>query len=341
LGDKLRRYLLVTIVLALVLSNILPVYAASTITPSEREITIIEKKVCFNVSISDPITNKTVSKTICVVIDFHIKNVKNGTITVSFPVTINIGNKTITKTVIVPLDVYGEVVKIEVYAGKEGSESKPEEVIYVVPQEEKTATTTTTKPTTTTATPKTSTPPRTTTSKPVTITKTKTITKTIEKKEIPIEMKDIALVIALIAIAVTLVFMLLKRRPREERKEEKPREEEISKEDYEEALRLLKQRLEEREEEIEKLKKSFPYTLICPSCGNRVKPVITDDNRLLCPVCHGEIARIKPDGTLEFPSEERGKNGILREGRARDNEEKTRENEGGTREKTGRGEQED
>lgn len=67
--------------------------------------------MCFDASISDPVTNSSVSKKICDVIDFHIRNVKNGTITVSFPVTINIGNRTVTKTVVVPLDVYGEVVK--------------------------------------------------------------------------------------------------------------------------------------------------------------------------------------------------------------------------------------
>ena len=46
-----------------------------------------------------------------------------------------------------------------------------------------------------------------------------------------------------------------------------------------------------------------------PVCGNRVKPAITNDNRLLCTVCHAENARINEDGTLEFPSQERGKEG--------------------------------
>jgi len=96
------------------------------------------------------------------------------------------------------------------------------------------------------------------------------------------EMKDIALLIALIAVAGTLVFVLLRRKPREE-----GRGEEVSREDieaYEEALRLARQQIEEKEQEIEKLKKSFRYRLMCPHCGNLVTPAITEDNRLICPV---------------------------------------------------------
>jgi len=73
--------------------------------------------------------------------------------------------------------------------------------------------------------------------------------------------------------------------------------------------------------------------LICPHCGNRVKPAIVDDNRLICPICHGEIAKIKPDSTLEFPSGAGEENGE----RAGTNEEKNREASRGSNEEANRG----
>jgi len=96
-------------------------------------------------------------------------------------------------------------------------------------------------------------------------------------------------------------------------------------------LRLARQQIEEKEQEIEKLRKSFRYRLMCPHCGNLVTPAITEDNRLICPVCHNELRRITADGRLELiPSTSGRESGVLRESRARNNEEKAGENEGGT-----------
>lgn len=298
------------------------IYAATTTPINERDITIIEKKVCFNVSVSDPITNETVTKTICVVIAFHIKNARpsNDTINVEFPVTINVGNKTLTRKVVVPLKVVGEVTKIEVKSVSGTGEEQTENVIIVAPQETTTTKTTTTHKSTTT-TPKTP-------IHQVTATKTVTITRTITKTQSSLAATTTAApksripsqtaqnidpyTVLAIAAAITgagVAAYILKRPRREEKKVEKEearRQEqaaESEKQDYLEAIKLLKQKLEEKQGEIEKLKKSFPYGLVCPSCGNKVKPIITEDNRLLCPICHAEIGRIREDGTLELTQE--------------------------------------
>ena len=135
-----RLGLILVLALTLVIINTFTLYAAETTTKptGERDITIIEKNVCFNVSVSDPITNETVTKTICVVIAFHIKNARpsNDTINVEFPVTINVGNKTITRKVIVPLKVVGEVTKIEVKSISGTGEEQTENVIIVAPKKQ-------------------------------------------------------------------------------------------------------------------------------------------------------------------------------------------------------------
>ncbi len=319
---NLKLLLVLSTVLILMISQPY-IYAAETTTPiNERDITIIEKKVCFNVSVSDPITNETVTKTICVVIAFHIMNAKpsNDTINVEFPVTIHVGNRTITKKVMVPLKILGKVTRIEVKSVSGTGEEQTENVIIVAPQE-----TTTTK--TTTAHKLTTTTPKTPIHR-VTATKTVTITRTVTKTQSSLAAatttatprtpsqaaKNIdPYTVLAVAVAITgagVAAYTIKKSKREEKKEEKEearRQEqaaESEKQDYIEAIKLLKQKLEEKQGEIEKLKKSFPYGLVCPSCGNKVKPIITEDNRLLCPICHAEIGRIKEDGTLELDIKE-------------------------------------
>lgn len=281
----------IILVLVLIVSALATAVHASTAT---REITIIEKSVCFGVSISDPVTNESVSKGICVVIAFHIMNAEpsNETINVEFPVEITIGNNTITRKVVVPLLVKGEVVRIEV----KGQAGYTEGVIIVAPSP--TPTTPAPRPTPTTPTSSAPTPVVT----PTTPTTARTplpvpaVTVTVTRSVgagVGVSAEDVVPVVAVVAVVVGAGIYVWRRRVR--RVEEKPREEE-----YEEAVRLLKRELEERERELEKVKRSIPFKLMCKSCNTLVSPIITDDNRLLCPQCRSEIARIGADGRLEL-----------------------------------------
>jgi len=274
------------LVLVILVATALPVYGSV----ATREITIIEKMICFDVSISDPITNEAATKSICVVIAFHILNAEpsNETINVEFPVEITIGNNTITRKVVVPLLVKGEVVRIEV----KGQAGYTEGVIIVAPSP--TPTTPAPRPTPTTPTSSAPTPTTPTTARTplpvpaVTVTVTRSV-----GAGVGVSAEDVVPVVAVVAVVVGAGIYVWRRRVR--RVEEKPREEE-----YEEAVRLLKRELEERERELEKVKRSILFKLMCKSCNSLVSPIITDDNRLLCPQCRSEIARIGPDGRLEL-----------------------------------------
>ena len=299
------RYILVLTLIILYITTFPPVSSnTQTSTGNTRDITVITKTVCFNVSVSDPLTNKTSSKEICIVIDFHVKNSKpsNNTINVTFPVYVNVGNKTIEKKVVVPLQVTGEVSKIIVRSENTSSLSSTggNENVIVVAHQQATSTTitSTVKHTTTTNTVK-----RTSSSIQHTITQhrqtvTKVVTHTVAKTNKSNNMNDTVLTILIVVILLGVGVLVLYKKP-EKKKEEK--EEKSSKvEDYEEALKLLKQKLNEKEQELEKTRNTFPYKIRCPFCNNLINPIVTDDNRLLCPVCHQEIGKIREDGSLEL-----------------------------------------
>lgn len=333
LGDKLKVkiILVLSVLLAIILSNVSVVsVVATTKLSGEREITIIEKRVCFNVTIGSSIDNETVTKKICVIVKFHVINARpsDATMNITFPVYINIGNRTVEKTVVVPLKIKGEVSKIEVYpAGKESIISEPENVIIVVP-EEKTQTTTTTTPkptpTTTTSKPKTTTTPKTTQHKTTTSKKTKTSTAGVKPEKVltlPMPKRNetktsiqevftiIGIVLVFIGAGLGAYYFLKRKREKKVEKERRQPEEVEDLESYREALKMMKQQLEEKEKELRALKSSFTYKIYCPKCKEPVTPIKTHDNRFICPKCNTLLGKIRSDGTLDiFPLKNREKN---------------------------------
>ena len=292
------RYVLVLALVMLYITTFLPTTASTatqTSTGNSRDITVITKTVCFNITASDPISNESITKDICVVIDLHVRNTQPsvGTINVTLPVVINVGNNTITKKVIVPVSIEGEVSKIIVRSVNSSSTSSinnSENVIVVAPQQTSSTHTTTTN-----------TVKRTSSSVQHTITQhrqtvTKVVTHTVAKTNKSNNMNDTVLTILIILILIGAGVVIVFRKP--EKKEEK--QEGRAVEDYEEALKLLKQKLNEKEQELEKTRNTFQYKVRCPHCRNLVTPVVTEDNRLLCPVCHQEIGKIREDGSLEL-----------------------------------------
>ena len=268
----------------------------STITVVSGE--ELKRTICFSVDVSGE------SKKLCADVLILVNESKeNPMINVTLPIKLEVFNETIARNITIPLVLTYRVESVYL----------PDEVKSSAAKFVKTASAVTGHSAVSVTNKETSTnQPRV-----ITVTKYKTKTVTVSStgnSGVSFGTNDLLMILSIVAVLVASVFfvaMKMLRRRREEEREEhyesrSPDLEERFR-DYEEALRLAKTALERAEEEIkekdreiEKLKKSFRFTIECPHCGNRVKPAMLDDNRLICPVCHQELGRIKEDGTLEL-----------------------------------------
>jgi len=319
---NLLRILLVISIIALAIVALISISViVSNILLAEtgQKLLVIEKNVCFDISISTPSDKEPTTKSICLVVDFYIYNVRsieNASVVIEFPITITVYNQTITRKVIVPLNVIGSIERIEIKNPYGGNE-----VIYVLPP------TTTTTP----AQVQTQTPAQQTPSVPVQIqtttvqqTSTPVIERTVTVTVPPIIRETtvtispqtqgivippaVLIIVVIIVIAVAIV-LLLRRKPRREEEERITREtirkmleeelmrmaEEAEKEEAKEETKAEAEEEKREEQEKNPLEGKKVY---CSLCKSLISPIVTDDNRVLCPKCRCELGRIE-EGVFE------------------------------------------
>jgi len=121
----------ITLAIAVALIAISAIAATAVAEQEGQKLLVIEKEVCFDISIAAPNDVEPTSRTVCLIIDFYVynvRNVENASVVIEFPITISIYNQTIARRVVVPLDVVGTIERIEVKNPYGGNE-----IIYVVP----------------------------------------------------------------------------------------------------------------------------------------------------------------------------------------------------------------
>ncbi len=319
------KHLGLILVLSILLSLVTP---GILVRGEDQTILVVRKEIRFNITvIAGPDDNGTV-RTVILVLDFYFINAQpsNSDVNISFPVMIRIGDKIINKTVVVPLRIRGELEKIVVVSAGEatpepssGEESSEEIIVYYPGSTGPTANNTTSPGQTESSGGSSGVAATRTVTK--TITKTKTITmgavpgqqgtttQPTTSPRVPgapsrtestgTEYADILFGVLLggllgAVLIIVLIMVLMRRRPPSKtRQVEAP------------TTPQQTQQVVQPETPVSQGEKRLQIPrLKCPVCGETIEPIVTDDNRLVCPACHAEIGRIREDGTLELATPE-------------------------------------
>jgi len=296
---------------------------ANAAGPSGQVLTVIEKEVCFDLSVYDPVSNETVSKSICVKLEIlAAPGSTNSSIVISFPVQIHLYNTTITKTVAVPLEVSGRVVAIYVKGSSPGrgdiiwatfpspspASPSPTAIVTATPAASPTAT----RPATPAAATAAATPspsPRPTQQLVYTYTYSPMLppppppqTNTPHPQP-GLDTATAAVIIAVGGVtAAGLIAWRMSRKPRPAAPPAQPAPVDVL---ASRTIVELQKQLEEERRRRELAEKNLNIKLKCTRCGVYVSPVRLDDGTLLCPQCNSVIARINEAGGLELVAEER------------------------------------